>query len=91
MDEIAAIANQKRAERQALLKKKQEDIERAKCAMDNKIRALALLEQELDGMDEDKEDYFERLGWVDKGGNGENNNGENNNGENDNGENDSEP
>ena len=37
MDEIATIADQKRAERQALLKKKQEDIERMKCAMDSKI------------------------------------------------------
>ena len=40
--------------------------------MDNKIRALALLEHELDGIDEEKEEYFERLEWVDKGGNSEN-------------------
>ena len=37
MDKIVAIADQKRAERQVLLKKKKEDIERAKSAMDNKI------------------------------------------------------
>jgi len=61
MDEITATADEKRAERQAILENKRDAIEQEKRAMEDKIRALVLLEQELKGVDNDNDEYFRQL------------------------------